>query len=152
MAHISHAAPAMTVAKLLPFCACLLLTACAGSSPPPASTPPTAASSGTDPQPGGATDAQGDTKQRSDLKSDLASVDAALADLNVRIGAARDAVKADLQVQLAALQKRDDELKAQLRATGASVDAEGEKMRRNIHKAIMDLKGDMQQLTDKIQR
>ena len=137
----------MTLPKLLPFCASLLLTACAGSSPPPASAPSDGSSSGD-----GATEAQGDAKLRIDLKGEIASVDASMADLNQRVGTARDAVKADLQVQLAALQKRDDELKSQLKATGTSADAEGEKIRRNIHQAILDLKGDVQKLADKITR
>lgn len=94
---------------------------------------------------------QGQKKERDDLKGDLAGVDAALSDLNKRLEVARDAVKADLQEQLAALQKRDDELKAQLRVTEMHADAEAEKARHKIHRAIMDLKSDMQHLADRIQ-
>jgi chromosome segregation ATPase len=138
-----------TMIKPLLLCAPLMSIACAGSSPPASSPPP--AASAAEPQSTGAAEVQGQKKERDDLKGDLAGVDAALSDLNKRLEVARDAVKADLQEQLAALQKRDDELKAQLRVTEMHADAEAEKARHKIHRAIMDLKSDMQHLADRIQ-
>jgi hypothetical protein len=72
--------------------------------------------------------------------------------LNKRLEVARDAAKAELQRQLAALQERDDALKAQAKAAGARADEEADRARRQIHRAIMSLKSDMQHFADRIQR
>ena len=126
----------------------LLLAACGGDSLPPASSPAMAASSGgVQPAEAGAPKT---TTAREDLEGDLASVDASLSDLNGRLGSAREAAKAELQQQLVALQKRDDELKAQLKEAGARADAEAEKARRRIHEAVMDMKSDLRRLADRL--
>ncbi len=146
--------------KLLPLCASLLLTSCAGRSSPPAASPPPAAS-GVELQSTGAAEAQGETKKQDeqgetrvqdDLKVDLAAVDAALANLGKRLDVARGDVKAEMEQQVASLQRREDDLKAQLKASAALSGAEVEKARREIHRAIMDLKIDMMQVRDRISR
>jgi hypothetical protein len=137
--------------KLVPLCAPLLLAGCEGRSLPPVSPAPPAASAA-EPHDAGAAETQGETKGRDDLKGDLAAVDAALTDLNKRLAVARDAVKADLQQQVATLQKRDEALKAQLKAFETRADAEADKARREIHRAIVDLKSDMQHVADRLRR
>src|SRR5271165_4364869 len=104
--------------KLLPLCASLLLTSCAGSSSRPASSPPPAAS-GVELEPTGA-------------------AEAALANLGKRLDVARGDVKAEMEQQVASLQRREDDLTAQLKASAALSGAEVEKARREIHRAIME--------------
>jgi predicted nucleic acid-binding Zn-ribbon protein len=96
--------------------------------------------------------ARGETERREDLRDDLAAIDAALADLNKRLEVARDATRAELQRQLVALQERDDALKAQVQAAGVRADADANSARRQIHRAILSLKSDMQRIADRIQR
>jgi chromosome segregation ATPase len=103
------------------------------------------------PQPG-ATESQGQPEDHDTIKTELASIDAALADLNKRLEGARDSVKADLQQQLTVLQKRDDELKAKLKATETGANAQAEKVRDQIHQGLIDLRNDMNKLTDRIQQ
>jgi chromosome segregation ATPase len=134
--------------KVMPVVASLWLAACGGNSLPPASSPATAAPGG-EPQPTGAS-APKETTLREDLKGELASLDASLSDLNKRLGSARDSVKAEVQERLAALEKRDDELKAQLKEAGARADVEAEKARRQIHEAVVDMKSDVKRLADRL--
>jgi hypothetical protein len=131
--------------KILPICVSLLLiTACAGSSPTPASSP-LPASSGSEPQRIGATEAQGAARVRDVVKAELAAVDAAIADLGKRLEVARDNAKADVKTQLTALQRREGDLDVQLRQTEALADAEADKARLEIHRAIMNLNMDVTQ-------
>jgi chromosome segregation ATPase len=146
---MTRPSPWRATRKLVPLCAPLLLAGCEGSSRPPASPPPPAASAA-EPHDAGAGETQGETKERDDLKADLAAVDVSLTDLNKRLEIARDAVKADLQQQVAALQKRDEALKAHLKTIETRADAEAEKARRDIHRAIMDLKSDMRHIADRV--
>lgn len=95
---------------------------------------------------------QGQTKEHDDLKTDLAAVDAALADLSKRLEVARDDVTTDVKQQLTSLEKRKDSLEVQLKATATLADAEAEKAHREIHRAIVDLKIDTMQLTNRIPR
>jgi chromosome segregation ATPase len=148
---MTRPSPWQATRKLVPLCAPLLLAGCEGNSLPPASPPPPPAASAAEPHDASAGETQGETKERDDLKADLAAVDVSLADLNKRLDVARDAVKADLQQQVAALQKRDEALKAHLKAIETRADAEAEKARRDIHRAIMDLKSDMQHIADRVQ-
>jgi hypothetical protein len=126
----------------------MLLCACASSSTPPPSSPaPVPSSSET-----GATEAQGDSTPAVDLRGEVATIDSALLDLSHRLEAARDSVKVELQQQLVALQNRDDELKARLAALGTRADAESNRTRDDIHRALLDLQSRMNQLTDRLQR
>ncbi len=135
--------------KLLHLCASVLLTACATHSSPPVSCPPPPAP-GTESQPTGATEAQGEMKEPGDLKNELAAVDAALTDLSKRLEVARGEGTADLKQQLAALQKRGDDLEAQLRAAGTGAATEAENARREIHRAAIALQLDIMQFAERI--
>lgn len=135
--------------KLVPLCVSLLLTACAGSTPAPASSPPAAASAA-GPQPAGAAESQSEGNGHDDLKVELAAIEAALADMSKRLEVAGNDVKAYAKPRLTALQKREDDLRAQLKATGALADTEAENARREIHRAVMDLEIDMMQLTEHV--
>jgi hypothetical protein len=104
------------------------------------------------PQPAGAAETQGSTAEHDQLRVELAIADAALADLGKRLEAAPDDAKGEVRQQVASLQKREDDLKAQLSAVGALADAQAESARREIHRGIMALKVDMMQLTDRIPR
>ena len=136
--------------KLLPLCASVLLAACAGSSPTPASSPSPVSSAGTELQPTGATEVQGAARVRDDLKVELAAVDAALADVGRRLEVARDDAKADVKQQLTALEGREGDLKAQLWQAESLADAEAEKARVGIHRALMQLNMDATQLAYRI--
>ena len=89
---------------------------------------------------------------REDLKVELDKVNKALADVGGRIETARDATKAELETELAALQRRDDELKARMKEEGQAADATAEKARRKIHRAIVDLGEDIGRLGDRIRQ
>ena len=134
--------------KLSAFLPVLLLAACASSSPPPASSPSPASSSAA----AGATEPQGEGKLAADVKSEVGAVDAALADLDKRLDAARDTVQARLRQQLVALQKRDDELKARFTSLGTRADAASNQARDEIHRALVDLRAEMNRLTERVQR
>jgi chromosome segregation ATPase len=138
----------MTITKLAPFLVSILLVACGGSSPPPASPPP-ADSAGTGTAPG-ATEGQDDDANRVSLKSELASLDASLDDLGKRIEKSTDAAKADLQAQLAGLQKRRDVVKAQLQDLADKADDRAVKVRREARTALKDLQHDLQKLADRL--
>jgi ElaB/YqjD/DUF883 family membrane-anchored ribosome-binding protein len=87
---------------------------------------------------------------RDNLKGELDSLDTSLSDLGQRLLSARDAVKADVHQQFTALQKRDDDLKAQLREAGARADVEADKARHEIHRAVVDMKSEIQRLSDRL--
>ena len=129
----------------------VLLTGCAASSSAPPSSPPSVAP-GNESHPTGAAEAQGATRSRDNLGGELAAIDTALTDLRGRLEVARDAVKADLQRQLATLQIREDELRVQLDATEVKADAEAERARQTIHRAAADLKADVMKLADHLPR
>ncbi len=132
-------------------CASLLLAACGGNSPPPArsassATPETAS------QPSASATPQSETKDREDFKSDLAAVDVRLKELSRKVEVARDDAKTNLTQQLDALQKRDDEVKAQLRTTEARGGVDAEKARRELREALVDLRKRLEGLADRIHR
>jgi hypothetical protein len=136
--------------KLLPLSVSLLLIACAGSFSPPASVP-SPAPSGVEPAPTGAAEAQGG-KDRDGLESELTAIDVTLASLGRQLEVAGGDVKADAHVQFQVLRTRDVELRARLVALETSADAEAEGTRREIHRAIRDLKREVTQLTERVPR
>jgi hypothetical protein len=151
MARFSHVRASMTVQSAL-LCISFVLTACgAGAAPPASSAPPPAAQSDLDGgSPAGSQGAATET-EGAELRSELATVGARLQELTKKLDGARDDVKADMTAQIAALQKRDDELKAQLKAIEARVGADAEKARHELHGAIVDLEKRLQGVADRIQ-
>ncbi|HLK36650.1 MAG TPA: hypothetical protein VKU41_07840 [Polyangiaceae bacterium] len=113
---------------------------------------PSSPASGSATEPEGAAEAQDTPTRRDELRGELDAVNAKLADLGRRLERARDDVKVELQGELAALQGRRDELKAQLKSAGEAASAEGDKMRDRIHRGILNLRGDINRLEDRIQR
>ena len=134
----------MSLTKLVPVLATLTLAACGGSAPPAAAPAPAASASASPSD--GATEAQGGAKVSSELDHELAVIDSNLADIARRLQTAQDAAKVELQQQLAILQDRRDQLRAQLRAAADQTEANASKVHREIQRAIRVLDDDMKQL------
>jgi hypothetical protein len=135
---------------LLASLAAAALLACAEGKPPPSS--PAAAASSSQPPTAGATEAQGVSRARPALERELATIDANLSDLARRVQVAQEAVNAELQQQLAILQKRDDDLRAQLQATSDAADEGARRAHREIQRAIRVLDQDIKQLEERLTR
>jgi hypothetical protein len=128
------------------------LTACAGNTPPPAS-PPASGQAGTSDGSQsslGATELQGRPKMRTELEDELSKMDDALTDIARRLQVGQDSAQVELQQQLAILQQRDADLRAQLQSTNAQADADSERVRRAVQGAITLLDRDMKQLEKRV--
>lgn len=142
---LSHTAAGCT------YVAAALFVACGGSTAPAASPPPPSAST-SDGASGASAAADAGSADQAEVKTELTRVDSALADLNKRMGTARDDTKADLAKQLAVLQKRDDDLKAQLREGSSLAGDKANSLRDRIHQGLLDLDHDVKQFGDRIKQ
>jgi predicted trehalose synthase len=138
--------PPMRLAKIVSFL--VFLVACHSSSPP-VSSPPAEDDAQRDQRSGGAETQDGGTAS-ADLHSQLASLDASLDEIGKRIATTADAAKSELKEQLAAIEKRRDVIKAQLKQLADQADARAAKVRREARTALKDLQRDMQKLADRL--
>jgi TolA-binding protein len=142
--HFAHRPP-MRPAKIVSLL--VFLVACHSSSPPVSSPP---ADDAQRDQRSGAAESQDGGTASADLHSQLASLDASLDDLGKRIATTADAAKSELKEQLAAIEKRRDVIKAQLKQLADQADARAAKVRSEARTALKDLQRDMQKLADRL--